>query len=295
MLKFFCSIYAFYFLSLASTVLSQNYRYIPYIGGKYIEEGITFDDLELNIDENTWVSNKIPINKKFEIRIENPKGYLVENGLCFPGIAVLIKNSKNDTLANLPNLYEGNTDGLEYLYLNNLKVNLGFNEAAKIGDTLQVNVTFFDTKSTNKTTFELNVIIVDSKLALNKSTSSFLHKSYTGYKVNSSIEFDGVKTNDSIVDIDTLKIMRVKEIRMEKLKFSKMKASLTIYDSQLNIIDPNKASGSINMEKQFNDMENKLDIIFTINKLTAQPNEKFWMYRFENLETNEVIEVFNKF
>lgn len=289
---FFTLFFSFYFIS---SVFSQNYRNIPFVGGKYIEEGITFDDFEFNLDENTWVSNKIPIGKKFEIRIENPKGYFVENGLCFPGISVLIKNSKNDTLANIPNIYNENSEGLEYLYLNNLKFNLGFNEKSKVGDTLNIKVVFFDTKSTSKTTFDLNVIIADSKLPLNKSNSSYAHKSYTGYKVSSSVEFDGVKTDESVIGNDTLSVMRVKEIRMSQLNVSKMKSSLTIYDSQLNIIDPNKATGGVSLEKQFNSEKNNLDLIFTINKFTAQADEKFWMYRFENLETNEVIEVFNKF
>ena len=295
MLKFSSPFLLFFLLSFTTTFFSQNYSYIPFVGGKYIEEGITFDDLEFNIDDNTWVSNKIPIGKKFEIRVENPKGYLVENGLCYPGISVLIKNSKNDTLANVPNLYKENSDGLEYLYLNNLKVNLGFNETSKVGDTLQVNVTFFDSKSENKTAFELNVIITDPKHPLNKSTSLFSRKSYTGYKVNSSVEFEGVKSTDSIVANDTLLVMRVKDIRVNNLNFNKMKSSLTIYDSHLNTIDPNKATGGISLQKEFNSTNDKLDIVFTINKFTAQTNEKFWMYRFENLETNEVIEVFNKF
>ena len=89
--------------------------------------------------------------------------------------------------------------------------------------------------------------------------------------------------------------MRVKDIRVNNLNFNKMKSSLTIYDSNLNIIDPNKATGGISLQKEFNSTNDKLDIVFTINKFTAQTNEKFWMYRFENLETNEVIEVFNKF
>jgi hypothetical protein len=84
------------------------------------------------------------------------------------------------------------------------------------------------------------------------------------------------------------------KIKLKKSKKSPKNKSINP-KAFIYIIDPNKALGSINMDKQYNSLENKLDIIFTINKLTAQPNEKFWMYRFENLETNEVIEVFNKF
>lgn len=280
---------------LIDQMIGRNIHYLPFVSGKYEENGIKFSEIEISLEGYVWVSNKLPINKTFEVIMNEPTGFVVENGICYPGISLIIKNSKNDTLANVPNVYEDKTDGFDLESLKSLTMSLGFNEQSKVGDTLLLEIVFFDTKSDKKTKIDFSTIIVDSKLPLNNPSSSYSFKSYTGYKVSSSMDIPNVKNEYTSINNEEYEILTLKEINIEEKNLSKMKTSLTVYDNQINIIDPNKISVSLNVEKEMNLEKGTCNLIFTSKRKKQTDIERFWMFRLENLETNEVIEVFNKF
>lgn len=89
--------------------------------------------------------------------------------------------------------------------------------------------------------------------------------------------------------------MTLNDLDVTEENLVQLKTSLTVYDKQLNIIDPNKISVSLNVEKRVNKETGACNLIFTSKRKKRTDIEHFWMYRLENLETNEVIEVFNKF
>ena len=280
---------------LVDQMIEKNIYYLPFVGGKYEENGIKFKEIEVFLIDNIWVSNKLPINKTFEVIMREPEGFVLENGVCHPGISLIIKNTKNDTLANVPNVYEGKTEGFEIEYLKSLTMSLGYNEKSKVGDTLSLEICFFDTKSENKTKIDFSTVIVDPKLPLNNPLSTFSYKSYTGYKVASSIYIKDVKNKDTVINNEEFEILTLNDLDVTEENLVKLKTCLTVFDKKLNIIDPNKISVSLNVEKRVNKETGACNLIFTSKRKKRTDIERFWMYRLENLETNEVIEVFNKF
>jgi hypothetical protein len=109
------------------------------------------------------------------------------------------------------------------------------------------------------------------------------------------MDIPNVKNEYTSINNEEYEILILKEINIEEKNLSKMKTSLTVYDNQLNIIDPNKISVSLNVEKEANLEKSTCNLIFTSKRKKRTDIERFWMFRLENLETNEVIEVFNKF
>jgi len=285
----------FLLISNSTFIFSQNLGHLPFCGGKYKEEGITFKSFEITLEEDDWISNKLPIGKKFEIKIKEPQGFVVEKGICHPGVSLIIKNSENDTLANVPNIYDSNEEGFEIEYLKSLTMSLGYNQHSKVGDTLLLFIEFFDTKSDKKTTVELSTIIVDSILPLNTTKSVYSFKSYTGFNVNSTLEIENVNSKDTLIQGIDFEILTLKNVVIDEFSYSKLKTTFAILDKDLNSIDPNEMTADVKMNKVLNEQNKTCNLIFTINKTKISPYEHYWIYRFENLKTNEVIEVFNKF
>jgi hypothetical protein len=65
---------------LMDQMISRNIHYLPLVGGKYEENGIKFKEIEIYLVDNIWVSNKLPINKTFEVIMREPEGFVLENG-----------------------------------------------------------------------------------------------------------------------------------------------------------------------------------------------------------------------
>jgi len=278
-----------------SIFYAQNYGVLPFTGATFKEEGIKFKDIEITLEDNTWISNKLPIDKSFEIKMKNPVGFEVINGMCFPGISILVCSKNGDTLGYAPNIYGDYNEGLEFEYLKSLTVKLGYNEQSKVGDTLSVNVVFFDSKGTRKTSVDMTNIIVNPILPLNTTNSTYSSKSYTGYRVNSTVEAKHIETNDTIIKGEKYQFFSINHVIMSPVVMDKMKSIFTVYDSNCNVIDPKSIGAEIILSKDFDTDNYVYKLIYLVKKNPAIKGQFYWSHKHEFLKANDAIEVFNVF
>lgn len=167
----------------ASTLIAHaQLGVLPFTGMRYTEAGIHAEKINVELDEATWTSNRLPINTEFEIQLEDPTGFLQVEELYYPGIEVLITNLKGDTLGYAPNIFgEKSVEGFMDAELSKLSLTLAFNEQSKPGDSCLLRARFFDTKSDHSLTCWLDFVITDSEAPLENTNSTYGMSSFRGY------------------------------------------------------------------------------------------------------------------
>ena len=167
----------------ASTLIAHaQLGVLPFTGMRYTEAGIHAEKINVELDEATWTSNRLPINTEFEIQLEDPSGFLQVEELYYPGIEVLITNLKGDTLGYAPNIFgEKSVEGFMDAELSKLSLTLSFNEQSKAGDSCLLRARFFDTKSDHSFTCWLDLVITDSEARLENTNSTYGMNSFRGY------------------------------------------------------------------------------------------------------------------
>ena len=148
-------------LSICSELNAQYFGGIfPLTGASYKREGIWGKEVEFELDGQTWISNRLPIDKKFEIKLVEPTGLRTDKaGSYKPGIELIILNNSNDTLGYAENMLENVADTWDEFMLKNLSISLTFNSQSKPGDSLTIVTRFFDFNSSNKLTIQLPIVI----------------------------------------------------------------------------------------------------------------------------------------
>lgn len=167
----------------ASTLITYaQLGVLPFTGMRYTEVGIHAEKINVELDEATWTSNRLPINTEFEIQLEDPTGFQQVEELYYPGIEVLITNLKGDTLGYAPNIFgEKSVEGFMDAELSKLSLTLSFNEQSKPGDSCLLRARFFDTKSDHSLTCWLDLVITDDEAPLENTTSTYGMNSFRGY------------------------------------------------------------------------------------------------------------------
>jgi len=166
----------------AGSAFSQS-GVLPFSGLTYSYHGLSAKELSVELTENTWTSNRLPIATEFEIRMVQPQGFALVEDKYYPGIEVAMLSLNGDTLGYIPDIMaDGDFDGFEENTLKKLSVTLGFNELSKPGDTIVIHARFFDRNSDNDLETALNVIIAAPELPLDLAWSTFAVSSSAGYK-----------------------------------------------------------------------------------------------------------------
>ncbi|ASS49250.1 MAG: hypothetical protein A3D31_04010 [Candidatus Fluviicola riflensis] len=156
---------------------------LPFTGMRYTEAGIHAEEINVDLAEETWTSNRLPINTEFEIQLEDPTGFQLVEGLYHPGIEVLITNLKGDTMGYAENIFgEKSLEGFLDSELSKLSLTLAFNEQSKAGDSCLLRARFFDLKSERSLTCWLDLVITDNETPLETTNSTFGMSSSNGYK-----------------------------------------------------------------------------------------------------------------
>jgi hypothetical protein len=159
----------FFFFQLFSVcwvvcTYAQTNGILPFTGIKYFREGVWGRQIEVMVNGSTLTNNKIPVNTDFEIKLQEPRGFIPDaTGKYYPGIKVLLLNNKKDTIGFSPNIFSKKESiGFSNAGFKSLTVTLGFHAKLKTGDTVFQYITFFDTRSNNKLLLEFPVVIADS-------------------------------------------------------------------------------------------------------------------------------------
>lgn len=228
------------FCIISSMATAQQRGIIPFTGATYYSSGISFKEFEIELDEKTWISNRLPINKQFSIKLIDPIGFHQENEDVYPGVEVLILNPKGDTLGFSPNIFGDDTEPMNASMLKNLSLLLTYNEMSKVGDTVRIIGKFYDKKSPNFVRIDFPMIIVAEELPLQNTNSVYGASSYEGYNAKAAgVEMTKVEAwRDSTFMPNKLfhniRLADLGGLTKEEAEAGKMTAYL--YDENLNLM-----------------------------------------------------------
>ncbi|MGG9971283.1 hypothetical protein ACQ33O_05755 [Ferruginibacter sp. SUN002] len=294
------SIFTFLF---SASLTAQTNGILPFTGIKYFRGGIWGKAIEVKLNGDTWMSNRLPLNYDFEIRLVEPRGLKQVGGKYFPGIKVLMLDAKKDTIAFAANLFEENKGiGLDEAYLKSLKVSLGFTENDKVkpGDTCYQYITFFDTKGNNDLRLEFPVIIAKTTDSLQTTVTTYTSSSTTGYNAmaGGGIELKKIETYiDSTYYpkslYHNLRSAEMLGITIEEVNNGKFQT--WVYDEKMNELPFIKPSKQF-VAKTFTDKEQ----INILAQVPLNPDDKknrqyTVRYRWESVDGKKVLDIINNF
>jgi hypothetical protein len=282
------------------TVVAQTNSILPFTGIKYFREGVWGKQIEVTVNGNTLTSNKIPVNTDFEIKLLEPRGFIPDAaGKYYPGIKVLLMNTKKDTLGYSPNIFSKNESiGFSNASFKSLRVSLGFNTAIlKPRDTVYQYITFFDTKSSNKLLLEFPVVIADSlQLGDWISTASGTR----GYNAAAcgSIQFKKIEVYlDSTYYPQSLyhSIRSAEMLGITTAEINKGSFTTWVYDEKMKELPAVKESKQY-AAKTFTGKE-EVNILVQVPLNPADKNNKNYTvrYRWQSSDGKKVIDIVNRF
>lgn len=164
---------------------AQNYI-LPFSGFKCHAQGIESDEVEIKLNGSTWTSNFLPQNAEFDIRLNEPKGFVAKDSLFQPGIEVFICDMNQDTLGYAANIYGEGFPGYDIWMFKRLNVTLGFGPEVLSGDSLFIKTRFFDQNGTGSFSVEGIVQIVDSTTIPDNASMTNYVKSFKGFSAAST-------------------------------------------------------------------------------------------------------------
>jgi hypothetical protein len=90
--------------SFCSNAIAQSNGILPFTGIQYFNEGLNARYAEVSIDGSTLLSNRIPANKEFILKVQLPSGFTEDAAKkVFPGVEITVLSAKRLALATLPN------------------------------------------------------------------------------------------------------------------------------------------------------------------------------------------------
>jgi len=293
----------FIFFCISGTALAQRtislpqMGMLPFTGAKYFSHGLGGEKIEMLLAGDTWISNRLPIDTEFDIKLIRPDGLqTAADGKYWPGIEVLIANPKKDTLAYLPDILQGNFDGFEESILKSLTLSLSFNELSKPGDTCLIFARFFDTQSDRSLSIELSLIIADPSLPLNTTTSTYRVNSTEGFDgMASGLEMSGIETSidTSLYPRKVLHLIRISKLAgLTPAEVKNGNYSVSLYDESLKEMAP---VARTEMETKDTDKKNTEILVKVPLPVTAGKQKSYYVrYRWESRDRQKVIDVISK-
>ncbi len=254
---------------------------LPFSGARFFNRGLGGENIKVLLNEDTWTSNRLPIDTDFEIKLVEPTGLkIAEDGYYHPGVEVLISNTKHDTLGHIPNIFGEESEGFDPEMLKSLTVSLGFNEMSKTGDTCLLLIRFFDTQSDNFLLIDLPVIIADPALPLDVTTSTYAVSSSRGYLgIATGVEMPEADVQLNKLDFD-ITLPELGELTEKQFKAGKL--IVWLYDAKLEV---QKQNGNNVSSALTTDEKTNLKV-----KIAVAANTKYVRFRWESADGEKVID-----
>jgi hypothetical protein len=298
MLRIFFTVTISIFFAL--NITAQTNGILPFTGIKYFREGVWSKEIEVTANGNTMVSNKIPVNTDFDIKLLEPRGFFPDAaGKYYPGIKVLLlKSNKKDTLGYSPNIFSKNESlGFTNASFKSLTVTLGFHNKLTVGDTIYQYITFFDTKSKNKLLIEFPVIIADSL-----QTGEWIATA-SGTKGYNAAACGGIKLKKIEAYLDStyypkslyhnLRSAEMLGITTEEI--SKGKFETWVFDEQMKEIPFIKEAKQYAAKTFTGKDEINILVQVPLNPDDTQNKKYAVRYRWQSADGKKVIDIINKF
>lgn len=273
----------FTFLLLCGSVLSQKFipadGVLPFTGARFFKHGLGGEKLEIKLDDATWTSNRLPIDTDFEIKLLRPAGLsAATDGNYYPGVEVLIANTKRDTLGYMADVFEG-AEGFDPEILKSLSFTLGFNEMSHPGDTCLLFVKFFDTQSPNYLLIDFPVIISDPSVPLEVTSTTYGVSSTDGYQgIASGVELSSaslsMQGSDLVINLPELAGITARE-------FNAGSKQAWLYNTALEMQKAGSASFSATSEA---------GKVLVTASISPNPETKYIRFRWESKDGKKVID-----
>ena len=283
----------------ANVSTAQKNGILPLTGMKFFNEGIAAAEIDIKIDGAELLSNRIPLNKEIEIRLQQPNGFTADNAKkMFAGAEVIVLSPRGEILLNNPNVFlTSYSNGFYAKDLNAFSIKFGIGTdlmKGNFGGILKIRL--YDLKGKNQLRLEIPVSFARPGEPLQVSKTTKAIKSNAG--VNGVI--NGLQAKDLMVNVDTtIKVapkMAYTSMDISNIEGSSLseifsgKETFWVYDSELNEVKIT----DILLKKVKGAMENNsvnctLKIPF---RLKSNLSKLYTVrYRWEGADKSQVIDV----
>ncbi|MFM6926605.1 MAG: hypothetical protein ACKOU7_13950 [Ferruginibacter sp.] len=286
-------------LLFTNVCVAQKNGILPLTGMKFFNEGIAAGSIDLKIDGAQLLSNRIPLNKEIEIRLQQPTGFTADNSkTMFAGAEVIVLSPRGEMLMNNPNVFlKSYSNGFTAKDLGAFSIKFGIGtDLIKANPAGILKIRLYDLKGKNQLRLEIPVSFArpGEPLQLSKSTKPI--KSGTG--VNGVI--NGLEAGNMLVNVDTsIKVapkMAYTSMDISNIEGSSLaeifsgKESFWVYDSDLNEVKIT----DILLKKVKGALENNaVNCTLKIPYRLKTNSAKLYTvrYRWEGTNKNQVIDV----
>jgi len=286
---------------LIPVIHAQKNGILPLTGMKFYNEGITAKSMDIKIDGNQLMSNRIPLNKEIEISIEQPAGFKADNfKTMFAAAEVIVLSPTGQMLMNNPNvLLKHYSNGFYAHELNTFSIKFGIGTDLMKGNLAGlIKIRLYDMKGKGQMRLEIPVTFAKPGEAVQVSKNAKPIKSADGEKRGMIM---GLKARGLQVDLDTsIKVspkMAYTSLVVSKVEGSSIagifggKEKFWVYDSDLNELKIT----DILLKKVQGAMENDM-VDYTLKipyRLKSSKDDKIYFVRFrwESPDKSQLIDV----
>lgn len=265
---------------------------IPFCGGLYEKSGISCKEVELEVEGSSWISNVLPIGQTLEINVEEPAGFLVEDGLCYPGVGVLVKRANGDTLGYAPNIFSEN-EGLEVSTLRNLSFSFSLQDSLRPGDQCRLETRFFDTRSRHYLLVELD-FVMGAENSKQTTNMQYTYSSNKGYEINSTVEISDITQKDSLIGNEFFRVIQIEGIKLGEEEFGRLNEKFQAYTADFSRVDASGLRPKMRVVKSCDNASQKCTVSICIPK-NHGISAASWKLRLENNEAGQILEISNTF
>jgi hypothetical protein len=280
---------------------AQKNGIMPLTGMKFYNEGITAKSMDIKIDGNLLISNRIPLNKEIEISIDQPTGFKADNfKTMFAAAEVIVLSPTGQTLMNNPNvLLKHYSNGFYADELSKFSIKFGIGTELMKGNISGIiKIKLYDMKGKGQLRLEIPVTFAKPGEIVQVSKTAKPIKSADGEKRGMIM---GLKARSLQIDLDTtIKVapkMAYTSLVVSKVEGSSIagifggKEKFWVYDSDLNELKIT----DILLKKVQGAMENDM-VDYTLKipyRLKASKSDKVYFVRFrwESPDKSQLIDV----
>lgn len=228
----------------APAVFAQKNGILPLTGIRYFNEGIWAKNIDVNVDGSNLLSDRVPLNKEIEIKLQVPSGFVPAGGNFFAAAEVTLLSSRGAVLSKTPNVFAINeAKGFPAAAFKEVIVKVGLrSDIVKAEPSVNIQVRFFDLKSKNQLRLEFPVTIARpgeavqvSKVATVVKTSDASPAVASALKIKSvEISVDtAIRVNPKMAYI-SLDIPGIEGTSMEEVLAGT--ETFWVYDDKLNSV-----------------------------------------------------------